>query len=545
MPDQIPELDIESEADAQEKLERVRDRLESFDEFFWVFDVHADSFLYVGAAYTQIWGGARDAMMLDSSAFFEAIHPDDRARIRAAYRANSAGAYDEIYRVLGPDGDFRVVRDRAFPQLIGPHATGLRAFEHRVGLISDITDIADTHGFRIYGPSERDLPSDQRPTLQLDSNQKRYRALFLESADATLLVDGHGYIIQANHRAARLFGFERHELVRMHFSSLFSDDILASAVAAWEKVRSGHQLCRRVTTMLRKDGASIAVEVAAVLLYFGPEYTVQSTFRPVTSQSQINYELEAAREQLAQVQKMELIGQVAGGAAHDFNNLLSVIGGFAEVLKLRLKGHPEAQRDAEKILEAGESAALLVRRLLTLARHEAREPEVMEPEEPILHTCALLERALSRDIILKTQVAEDLWPIRIDRVELEQIIMNLGLNAGDAMPDGGVVELQASNFVNSPTTVNPPAKLVFGRYVRLRVRDSGVGMDEGIRARIFEPFFTTKPKSRGTGLGLATVKNLVSLNNGFLTVESEPAKGTTFDLYFPKSSFSQSNGASD
>src|SRR5690606_23508359 len=124
-----------------------------------------------------------------------------------------------------------------------------------------------------------------------------------------------------------------------------------------------------------------------------------------------------------------------GGAAHDFNNLLSVISGFAEVLKLRVEDIPEAKLDAEKILEAGESAALLVRRLLTLARHETRDPEVMEPEEPIAHTCALLERALSSDITLETRIAEDLWPIRIDRVELEQIIMNLGLNAGDAMPE--------------------------------------------------------------------------------------------------------------
>lgn len=545
MPDQIPELDIAGEADAREQLERVRDRLDSFDEFFWVFDVQTDSFLYVGAAYTQIWGRARDAMMLDSSAFFEAIHPDDRARIWAAYRANPAGAYDEVYRVLSPDGDVRVVRDRAFPPLIGSHASGPAALAQRVGLVSDITDITDKQGFRVYQPQEAELPRDQRPTLQLNSDQKRYRALFLESADPTLLIDGHGYIIEANHRAARLFGFERHALVRMHFSSLFSADVLASAVATWEKVRSSHQLCRRVTKMLRKDGTSVVVEVAAVLLYFGPEYTVQATFRPVISQPQITHELESAREQLAQVQKMELIGQVAGGAAHDFNNLLSVIGGFAEVLKLRLKGYPEAQRDAEKILEAGESAALLVRRLLTLARHEAREPEVLEPEEPILHTCALLERAFNRDITLKTQIAEDLWPIRIDRVELEQIIMNLGLNAGDAMPDGGVVELEARNFVHSPTTPNPPKKLGFGRYVHLRVRDSGVGMDEGIRARIFEPFFTTKPKSRGTGLGLATVKNLVSHNNGFLTVESQPAQGTTFDLYFPKSSFTQVDSGSD
>lgn len=533
MPNRLPSWEEASASDAREKMRRMRERIEQFDEFFWVFDPTEDCFIYVGAAYPRIWMRSRADLTGDTSSFFEAIHPDDRERIRKAYRPDRTGAYDQIYRVQRPDGSIRLVRDRAFPML-----NGQQRVKHFTGLISDITDIGDTAGRPYLSTREIALPNDQRPTIQLDDTQKRYRALFLESADAAILFDGHGYIAEANHHAAKLFGFERHELVRMHFSSFFSDDTLASAVKSWEIVRGGQDGCR-VTSMLCKDAKSIEVEIAASLVNFGAEYIVYATFRPVMSQQQISHELEATRDQLARVQKMELIGQIAGGAAHDFNNLLSVMTGFAEVLKLRVPDNPEAQRDTRKILEAGESAALLVRRLLTLARYEKSSPETLNPGALIERTCSLLERSLGKDITLSTEVAEDVWSMRIDRVELEQIIMNLGINAADAMPEGGEIEIETKNFVNSPTTAGAPAQLGFGRYIHIRVRDSGVGMDKKTRARIFEPFFSTKPKSRGTGLGLATVKDLVSRNKGRITVDSEPAKGTQFDLYFPKNSIAE------
>ncbi|AWV88054.1 PAS domain-containing sensor histidine kinase [Bradymonas sediminis] len=535
MPNRLPSWERTNHTDTGEKLRRVRERVEKHEEFFWVFDPKTDSFIYIGGAYTRIWERSRAELTSNAASFFEAIHPDDRERIRRAYSPDRAGSYDEVYRVLRADGTMRIVRDRAFPHLPGQHRV-----EHLTGIVTDITDPKDRPHHPTFGPKEVALPEDQRSTIRISSTQNNYRNLFLEAADAIMLFDGHGYVIEANHHAAELFGFERHELTRMHFSSFFEDRTLASAVESWERVRSGLGGCK-ITSMLRKDRQSIEVEIAATLLFFGHEYIIQASIRPVSSQEQIAHELEAARDQLAQVQKMELIGQIAGGAAHDFNNLLSVITGFAEVIKMRLDDNPEAQRDTEKILEAGESAALLVRRLLTLARPDARTPEVLAPREPIMQTCALCERAVADGVTLQLDIAQNLWAIRIDRIELEQIIMNLVINASDAMPEGGVVELEVTNFSNHPTTVNAPAQLGFGRYLHLRVRDSGIGMDEGIRARIFEPFFSTKPCSHGTGLGLATVKNLVSRNRGFLTVESEPDQGTTFDLYFPMSSSAPAN----
>jgi PAS domain S-box-containing protein len=518
-------------ANGRKELQAIRKQVNRLDEFFWVFDPTLDCFIYVGAAYTRIWERSRDSLTSDVSSFFEAIHPEDRERIRQAYSPDRSGSYDQVYRVRRPDGSIRVVRDRAFPML-----NGQRRIDLITGLVSDLTEI----GVGKRTATQSQLPDDLRPTIQLDRTQKRYRALFLESVDATLLLDGHGYIVEANHRAGALFGYEPHELVRMHFSSFFSADTLASAVAHWEKVVGGAG-GRTTLSVQRKDQTSVVIEVAAGLLHFGPEYIVQATFRGVTPREQLADELEATRDQLAQVQKMELIGQIAGGVAHDFNNLLTVIKGFAEVLTMRLEEDSPAHRDAQKIMEAGESAALLVRRLLTLARHETASREILAPSPLIERVCPLLERALPTNVRLQADVADDLWAIRMDRVELEQIIMNLGINAGDAMPDGGVVEVEANNFANNPTAQNAPPRLAFGRYVHIRVRDGGIGMDEGIRARIFEPFFTTKPKSRGTGLGLATVRNLVAHNKGMIFVDSEPGEGTTFDLYFPRCEALQSH----
>lgn len=508
----------------QEELEQIRQRLDGLDEFFWVFDPQNDCFVYVGSAYARIWERARNPLTRDAAEFFDAIHPEDRPRVREAYRAERTSTYDEIYRVCRPDGSVRVVRDRAFPQLDLQQRVKLIT-----GLVSDLSDIV----LAPAGQPGHDLPVDERPTMQLDNTQKRYRALFVESADAAVLLDGHGYFIEANLRAAQLLGYQPHELVRMHFSSFFADDTLASAVAFFNQVLGGR---RGNTTieMRRHDQSAMVTEVAATLLHFGPEYVVQICLREAPAREKIAHELEATRDQLAQVQKMELIGQIAGGVAHDFNNLLSIIMGFAEVLDLHLEGDTEGQQSARKIQEAGESAALLVRRLLTIARRETPQPEVLDPRALLQRVCPLLERALPDNVKLRTRLAEGLWKVSIDQVEFEQIIMNLVINAGDAMPKGGEVLVMMSNFTHRPTTPSAPSALPYGHYLHLCVQDSGIGMDERTRQRIFEPFFTTKPRARGTGLGLATVHNLVTRNRGVIQVASAPGNGTTFDLFFPQ-----------
>lgn len=519
--EEIP-VDGVSQPIDQAELERIRAHLTDLDEFFWVFDPTHSCFIYIGAAFTRVWERSRSPLTRDASSFFEAIHPEDRARIRAAYSQKRVGTYDEIYRVVRPDGSIRIVRDRAFSLL-----DGAQRVDMMTGLVTDFSSLVTRPR-----PGEN-LPEDQRPTIQLDNTQKRYRALFRESFDAAVLLDGHGYIVEVNHEAARLVGLEPHEMIRMHFSSFIDSESLAFAVERWEKVVSGE--AGRITLPLqRPDGSSIITEVGARLIHFGPEYVVQLICREVTPQEQLAEELEATRDQLAQVQKLELIGQIAGGVAHDFNNLLSVIMGFADVLKIRLTEQDMESDDADRIIEAGESAALLVRRLLTLARHETVFPQLVEPAALIERVCALLKRALAEGVSLQTEIAADLWQIRIDPVELEQIIMNLTINAADAMPDGGEVLVRATNFVKTPTTADAPADLAFGRYLHIHIKDSGIGMDEGIRARVFEPFFTTKPKARGTGLGLATVQNLVQRNNGHIVLTSKPEEGTTFDIFLPR-----------
>ncbi len=370
-------------------IQRQVDRL---DEFFWVYDPRKDCFVYVGAAYEDIWARSRQPLYDDASEFFGAIADDHRERIRRAFQDNDK-AYDEVYRVCRPDGTTRLVRDRAFP-LLGEH----ERFEFVAGLASDLTAITD--------------------------------------------------------------------------------------------------------------------------------------------------ELEATRDQLAQAQKMELVGQLAGGVAHDFNNLLSVIMGFAEFVEMRLHEDSPLRDDVHKIMEASESAASLVRRLLTFARREVVSSEVVEPGPLLERIRPLLERTLPADIALEAQIAPRLRPIRMAPVEVEQIVMNLGINARDAMPDGGRLTIEAANMEKSPSSDTAPAELAYGRYVYIRVTDTGVGMDDETRARIFEPFFTTKPKNQGTGLGLATVSNLVGQNGGLIRVDSQLGRGTSFELYFPEAERDHDDAAS-
>jgi signal transduction histidine kinase len=249
-------------------------------------------------------------------------------------------------------------------------------------------------------------------------------------------------------------------------------------------------------------------------------------------QQRLRDEHARLEEELRQAQKMEAVGQLAGGIAHDFNNLLMVIRGFAELLHARVGGDNE-RRQVQHILAAAERASHLVSQLLAFSRKQVLAPRVIDLNECVVEAGKLLRRVLGEHIELSVVTDPALTPVRADPVQIEQVLMNLGINARDAMPQGGRLivetcneEIDASHAARHPDT--PPAN-----YVRLTVSDTGAGMDHETRQRIFEPFFTTKRDSGGTGLGLATVYGIVKQSGGFITVYSEPGEGTTFKVYFP------------
>lgn len=241
-----------------------------------------------------------------------------------------------------------------------------------------------------------------------------------------------------------------------------------------------------------------------------------------------------ADEMLRQSQKMQALGRLAGGVAHDFNNLLSVITSYSDVILKKMDEDDRFRRELQQIKRASEHAASLTRQLLDFSRKRALQPEVLDVNEVVDGINALLHRVIGEDVALVTRLAAEPSPVRLDSGQIQQILMNLAVNARDAMPDGGTLTIETANVKldGGGGRGQPEAKP--GPYVMITVADTGTGMDEATQRFIFEPFFTTKERGRGTGLGLATTYGIVTQGGGTITVESAPGSGTTFRLYLPR-----------
>jgi signal transduction histidine kinase/FixJ family two-component response regulator len=244
-------------------------------------------------------------------------------------------------------------------------------------------------------------------------------------------------------------------------------------------------------------------------------------------------ELKRTQAQFVQAQKMEAIGRLAGGVAHDFNNLLTVINGFAQLMQSQLSPDDPCRKSVEKILGSSRRAVALVRQLLAFSRQEAVRPVVLDLNDVITEALKLLDRVIGEDVELTTHLASDLARVQADPGQMEQVLMNLVVNARDAMPGGGRLTIETANVALDEGYANAHVEIEPGEYVLLTVSDTGVGMDDEVLRHIFEPFFTTKPKGKGTGLGLATVYGIVGQHGGHIHVYSEPGHGTTFRIYFP------------
>ena len=287
--------------------------------------------------------------------------------------------------------------------------------------------------------------------------------------------------------------------------------------------------------MYHKDGGSVWLEVTAIFTHdeTGKATGMLMAGRDITARKKAEDEKIRLESQLIQAQKMEMVGRLAGGVAHDFNNMLSVILGYADLAKLRLARQHPVLKDIAEIEKAAIRSRDITAQLLAFSRKQIIEPKIIDLNDMVAHSQKALIRLIGEDIEMKIIPGEKLWAIRFDPSQVEQILINLAVNARDAMPQGGKLTLETTNIVLNQAYCDTHVGLTPGNYIRLSVSDNGTGMSKEVLQNIFEPFFTTKEEGKGTGLGLATVYGIVKQNNGYIAVYSEPGHGTTFTIYLP------------
>jgi len=361
----------------------------------------------------------------------------------------------------------------------------------------------------------------------LRKKEEMFRLLFSHNPLPTWVIDRETLrFLEVNEAAVREYGYSQEEFKNMTILDFRADDEKIKMLS-YLKDTSGDGLYRGHWKHRKKDGKTVEVETTVHELEYSGKRVRLIVAQDVS-------ERRVLEQQLRQSQKMEAVGRLAGGVAHDFNNLLMVIKGHTELLRNVLPPSDEYSRKIEQIERAADRASGLTRQLLAFSRLQMLQPKVMNLNDAVADMGRLLPRLIGEDIELVIHSAENLGSIRADRSQMEQIIMNLVVNARDAMPDGGKLIIETSN-IELDRLYNEKHPIVReGHYVLLCVSDTGTGMSLETQAHIFEPFFTTKAQGKGTGLGLATVYGVVKQSGGFIWVYSELRRGTTFKIYFPR-----------
>jgi two-component system, cell cycle sensor histidine kinase and response regulator CckA len=436
---------------------------------------------------------------------FDFIHPDD---LPAAARA-----MEEISRA--PDTALTV-------ELRFQHRDGSWRSLEATG--KNLLDDPVVQGIVV---NSRDVTERNRAGETLRESEARYRTLFENSKDAIYITDAQTCFTDLNQAASELFGYTREEMLGMDLKRLFTHP---SQLHAFQTEIEQSEAVKDFAVNLRKKDDSEIHCLLTSTVRRSPDGGIlehQGIIRDIT-------ELKGLEEQFRQSQRLEAIGRLAGGVAHDFNNILTAIMGYGEFLLTQLGPEDRLRRFAVEIQKAAVRAADLTRQLLAFSRRQVLQPKILDLNEVITNLDKMLRRLIGEDFIMITSLCPELAVVKADPGQIEQVIMNLVINARDAMPQGGTLTIETQNVHLNRAYTSRHKSIKSGAYVMLAVSDTGTGMDEETQAHIFEPFFTTKEIGKGTGLGLSTVYGIIKQSEGNIWVYSELGHGTTFKIYLPQ-----------
>ena len=382
----------------------------------------------------------------------------------------------------------------------------------------------------------RDTTERKRAEEELRLSRQLLALHVQQTPLAVVQFDLEGHVREWNPAAEKIFGYSPEEAIGRHWTFVVSESVWDQLEGVWEELVSRRGGSRSTNENRTKDGRMINCEWFNTTLVDleGRAVGVASLVMDVTEREKAEREKGKLQAQLLQAMKMEAIGRLAGGVAHDFNNILMVITGYSDLLLQKVgKGSP-MHGELEEIKRAGDRAALMTQQLLAFSRKQIIEPKVMQLDRLVAEVLVMLARLIGENIALQTITGKSLGTVKADPGQIQQILMNLVVNARDAMPDGGKIVIETANVDLDEDYCALHSYVTPGRFVMLAVSDTGQGMSEEVKPHIFEPFFTTKERGSGTGLGLATTYGAVKQSGGSIEVYSEVGKGTTFRIYLPR-----------
>ena len=365
----------------------------------------------------------------------------------------------------------------------------------------------------------------------LKDSEIRYRRLFETAQDGILILNARtGLITDVNPFLEKLLDYSHEEFLGKELWEIGMFQDIKASKAAFRELKAKQYVRYDDLPLKTKGGQSINVEFVSNVYQESSKKVIQCNVRDITKRKHA----ERSEQQLQQTQKMEAVGQLAGGVAHDFNNLLGVILGYCDILQAQLDLSEPSRKMIVEIHHAGTSAKDLTRHLLAFSRRQVLQPVFLDLNATVNHVDTMLSRLIGDDVELVSVLGRGLGTIKADPIQVEQVLMNLAVNARDAMPEGGRITIETANVEIDETYARLYPATKPGLYVRLTVSDTGIGMDKETQSRIFEPFFSTKEAGKGTGLGLSTVFGIVKQSAGTISVYSEPGHGTTFKIHFPR-----------